>query len=165
MLFKILSFFGSAEISMLIAVIVGIFVFGIRVNKKMPEIMQSFSSTIERVAMIILIMGSGGAFKQIILDTGLGKYIAALMQHSSASPLIMAWGITFLLRLATGTGAVSAITAAGIVGPLVGTFHINPALMVLATAAGSNTLSHLNDAAFWLFKGYFNLSIKDTFKA
>lgn len=164
MLFKILSFFGSAEISMLIAVIVGIYVFGIKLNKKMPEIMQSFSSAIEGVSMIILIMGSGGAFKQIILDTGLGKYITVLMQNSSASPLIMAWAITVLLRLATGTGAVSAITAAGIVGPLVGTFHINPALMVLATAAGSNTLSHLNDAAFWLFKGYFNLSIKDTFK-
>lgn len=162
--FEIITFFGSAEISMLIAVIAAIFVFGINLNKKMPEIMKSFSSAIESVAMIILIIGSGGAFKQIILDSGVGKHIATLMQHSSASPLLMAWVITVILRLSTGAGTVSAITAAGIVGPLIPTFHVNPALMVLATASGSNTLTHVNDAAFWLFKEYFNLSIKDTFR-
>ena len=59
---------------------------------------------------------------------------------------------------------VSAITAVGIVGPLITTFDVNPVLMVLATAAGSNTITHVNDATFWLFKEYFNLSIKDTFK-
>ncbi len=41
---------------------------------------------------------------------------------------------------------------------------VDPALLVLATAAGSNTLTHINDASFWLFKGYFDLSIKDTLK-
>ncbi len=76
----------------------------------------------------------------------------------------MAWFITALIRVATGQGVVSAITAAGIVGPLIGTFDVNPVLMVLATAAGSNTITHVNDASFWLFKEYFNLSIKETFK-
>ncbi len=159
-----INFFGSAEISMLIAVFVAIFVFGLNLNKKMSEVMDSFSSAIQTIAMVIMIVGAGGAFKQVILDTGVGNYIATLMQHSSFSPLIMAWIITVILRLATGAGTVSAITAAGIVGPLIPTFHINPALMVMATAAGSNTLTHVNDASFWLFKEYFNLSIKDTFK-
>lgn len=76
----------------------------------------------------------------------------------------MAWFITVIIRIATGTGVVSAITAAGIVGPLIPTFDVNPVLMVLATAAGSNTITHVNDASFWLFKEYFNLSIKDTFR-
>ncbi|MDM5201177.1 hypothetical protein QUF79_24435 [Fictibacillus enclensis] len=49
-------------------------------------------------------------------------------------------------------------------GPLIPTFNVSPALMVLATAAGSNTITHVNDAAFWLFKEYFNLSIKGIFK-
>lgn len=162
--YEIITFVGSAEISLILAVIVGIFAFGLNINKKMPEIMGSFSSAIESIGMIILIVGAGGAFKQIILDTGAGDYIASMMENSSVSPLIMAWVITALLRLATGAGTVSAITAAGIVGPLITTFDVNPALMVLATAAGSNTITHVNDAAFWLFKEYFNLSIKDTFK-
>jgi high-affinity gluconate transporter len=72
--------------------------------------------------------------------------------------------ITAILRIATGKGVVSAITATGIVGPLMDTFDVNPVLMVLATAAGRNTVTHVNDASFWLFKEYFNLSIKETFK-
>jgi high-affinity gluconate transporter len=164
MLHQIVNFFGSAEISLLLAVLVAIYVFGLRVGRKMPDIMKSFSGAIEGIAMIIFIVGAGGAFKQIILDSGVGDYIAEMMQNTSVSPLIMAWFITALLRIATGTGVVSAITAAGIVGPLIDTFDVNPVLMVLATAAGSNTITHVNDASFWLFKEYFNLSIKETFK-
>ena len=161
---KIINFFGSAEISMILAVLIAIYVFGIKRGRTMNEVMASFSGAIEGIAMIIFIVGSGGAFKQIILDTGIGDFIAGLMQNTSVSPLIMAWLITAILRIATGTGVVSAITAAGIVGPLIHTFDVNPVLMVLATAAGSNTITHVNDASFWLFKEYFNLSIKDTFK-
>ncbi|MDN7246155.1 gluconate:H+ symporter [Planococcus shenhongbingii] len=160
----IVNFFGSAEISMLLAVLVAIYVFGLRRGRKMHEVMDSFSGAISSIAMIILIVGAGGAFKQIILDSGVGDYIATMMQNTSVSPLIMAWVITAILRIATGTGVVSAITAAGIVGPMIDTFDVNPVLMVLATAAGSNTITHVNDASFWLFKEYFNLSIKETFR-
>ncbi|HBX1710561.1 TPA: gluconate transporter, partial [Klebsiella pneumoniae subsp. pneumoniae] len=95
--------------------------------------------------------------------TGIGDTIGMLMSHGNISPYIMAWLITVLIRLATGQGVVSAMTAAGIIsaaildpatGQLVG---VDPALLVLATAAGSNTLTHINDASFWLFKGYFDL--------
>lgn len=161
---QFINFLGSAEISMILAVLIAIYVFGIRLGRTMKEVMNSFSGAIEGIAMIIFIVGSGGAFKQIILDTGIGDLIAGVMQNTTINPLIMAWLITAVIRIATGTGVVSAITAAGIVGPLIHTFDVNPVLMVLATAAGSNTITHVNDASFWLFKEYFNLSIKDTFK-
>ncbi|WP_099360961.1 gluconate:H+ symporter [Fredinandcohnia onubensis] len=161
---EIINFLGSAEISLLVAVLIGIYVFGLRTGRDISTVMDSFSSAIKGIAMIIFIVGSGGAFKQVILDSGVGDYIASMMENTTISPLIMAWFITALLRIATGTGVVSAITAAGIVGPLIDTFDVSPVLMVLATAAGSNTITHVNDASFWLFKEYFGLSIKDTFK-
>lgn len=164
LVYEVLNFLGSAEISLLLAVLVAIYTFGLRVGRSMKEIMESFSKAIESIAMIIFVVGAGGAFKEIILDSGVGDYIASMMENTTISPLIMAWFITALIRIATGTGVVSAITAAGIVGPLIHTFDVNPVLMVLATAAGSNTITHVNDASFWLFKEYFNLSIKDTFK-
>lgn len=164
MVFEIVNFFGSAEISLLLAVLVAVYVFGIRVGRNMNEVMDAFSGAIKGIAMIIFIVGAGGAFKQIILDSGVGDYIAGMMENTAINPLIMAWFITAIIRIATGTGVVSAITAAGIVGPLIDTFDVSPVLMVLATAAGSNTITHVNDASFWLFKEYFNLSIKDTFK-
>jgi high-affinity gluconate transporter len=162
--YQVLNFVGSAEVSLLIAVLISIYVFGIRVGRSMNEVMESFSGAIKGIAMIIFIVGAGGAFKEIIIQAGVGDYIAGMMQNSSISPLIMAWFITALIRIATGQGVVSAITAAGIVGPLMDTFDVNPVLMVLATAAGSNTITHVNDASFWLFKEYFNLTIKETLR-
>ncbi|WP_369118701.1 GntT/GntP/DsdX family permease [Corynebacterium glucuronolyticum] len=120
--------------------------------------------------MVILIIGAGGALKQVIIDSGVGDYIGSLMTATSISPYIMAWAITVLIRLGTGQGVVSAMTAAGIISaalmdPVTGTITaVTPALLVVATATGSNTLTHVNDASFWLFKGYFDLSVKDTLK-
>ena len=104
---QIINFLGSAEISMILAVLVAIYVFGIRQGRTMNDIMKSFSGAIEGIAMIIFIVGSGGAFKQIILDTGIGDLIAGVMQNTSINPLIMAWFITVIIRIATGTGVVS----------------------------------------------------------
>lgn len=164
MVYEIISFISSAEISMLIAVFVAIYVFGIRRGENMSQVMDTFSEGIKDIAMIIFIVGAGGAFKQVILDSGVGDILAGYMQDWNINPLIMAWLITAIMRIITGQGVVSAITAAGIVAPLMDTMDVNPVLLVLATACGSNTITHVNDASFWLFKEYFNISIKDTFK-
>ncbi|AMA01270.1 gluconate permease GntP [Corynebacterium glutamicum] len=166
---SIVNFLGSSVVSVSIAMIAAFYFFAIRPKRGIDWAMDSFEGAIKSIAMVVLIIGAGGALKQIIIDTGIGDYIGSLMSATSLSPYLMAWLITVLIRLATGQGVVSAITAAGIIsgalmdptGTLVG---VNPALLVLATAAGSNTLTHVNDASFWLFKGYFDLSVKDTLK-
>lgn len=162
--YNIVTFFSSAEVSMLIAVLIAMYVFGTKRGQKMEEVMDTFADGIKDIAMIIFIVGAGGAFKQVIIDSGVGETIAAYMQDWNMNPLIMAWLITAIIRIMTGQDVVSAITAAGIVAPLMGTMDVNPVLLVLATACGSNTITHVNDASFWLFKEYFNISIKDIFK-
>ena len=169
-LYSIFNFLGSSQIAMFIAMITAFIFFGKKLNHSMEWVMHSFDNAVKGIAMVVLIIGAGGALKQIIIDTGIGDNIGQLMSTGGVSPYIMAWLITVLIRLATGQGVVSAMTAAGIIGaavidPSTGVMHdVNPALLVLATAAGSNTLTHINDASFWLFKGYFDLSIKDTLK-
>lgn len=166
---SIVNFFGSSVVSVSVAMIAAFYFYAIRPKRGIDWAMENFEGAIKSIAMVVLIIGAGGALKQVIIDTGIGDYIGTLMSASSLSPYLMAWLITVLIRLATGQGVVSAITAAGIIsgalmdptGVLVG---VNPALLVLATAAGSNTLTHVNDASFWLFKGYFDLSVKDTLK-
>ena len=164
------SFIGSSIPAMAIALIVAIYFFGIKQGRSMEWTMGVFESAVKGIAMVVLIIGAGGALKQVIIDSGVGDYIGSLMTATSISPYIMAWAITVLIRLATGQGVVSAMTAAGIISaalmdPVTGTITaVNPALLVVATAAGSNTLTHVNDASFWLFKGYFDLSVKDTLK-
>ncbi|SFD48039.1 gluconate transporter [Clostridium uliginosum] len=162
---KITSFFGDPVIALLISVIVAIFTFGLNRGKKMPEVMQTISESINTVAMIILIIGGGGALKQVLVDSGVDKYIASIMQGSSISPLLLAWLIAAILRVALGSATVAAMTAAGIVAPLIGATGASPELMVIATGAGSLIFSHVNDPGFWIFKEYFNLSITETLKS
>lgn len=145
-------FLGSPNVSLLVAVLVAIYVFGIRAGRKISETSDTISSAIKGISTVVMIIGAGGVFKQVIVDAGVGQHIAAAVAGTSVSPLILAFAITVVIRWATGQGAVSAITAAGIVAPLIPVFNVNPTLLMLATAVGSNTITMPNDAAFWMMK-------------
>lgn len=169
--YGVVNFIGSPIVAISLALVAAFWAFGIRQGRSNEWLMGVFDSAVKAIAGVVLIIGAGGALKQIIIDTGIGDYIGSLMTGTSANPYLMAWLITVLIRLATGQGVVSAMTAAGIIGsavmdPTTGAMAagVNPTLLMLATAAGSNTLTHVNDASFWLFKGYFDLSVKDTLK-
>lgn len=114
--------------------------------------------------MILLIIAGAGALKQILVDSGVSDHIGSLLQNVEMSPLILAWGIAAIIRVCVGSATVAGLTAAGIVLPLIQEGGANPELMVLATGAGSLMFSHVNDGGFWMFKEYFNLSVKDTIK-
>ncbi|MCI1589222.1 MULTISPECIES: gluconate:H+ symporter [Heyndrickxia] len=157
-------FLGNPGVALLISVIIAIFTFGLNRGKKMSEVMQSITDSVSGIAMILLIIGAGGAFKQVLVDSHVDKYIADLMEGSTISPLILTWLIAAILRVVLGSATVAGLTAAGIAAPLVGATHVSPELMVLATGAGSMTFSHVNDAGFWIYKEYFNLSIGKTIK-
>lgn len=170
-LYDVVNFVGSAEIAISIAMILAFWLFGTRRGRPFTWVMDNFDGAVKAIAGVVLIIGAGGALKEVIIDTGIGDYIGQLMTGANANPYIMAWLITVLIRLATGQGVVSAMTAAGIIAaavidPATGAMMngIDPNLLMLATAAGSNTFTHINDASFWLFKGYFDLSVKDTLK-
>ncbi|PPZ29978.1 gluconate transporter, partial [Escherichia coli] len=93
------------------------------------------------------------------------KYIETLMAGSTMSPLLMGWVIAAALRLALGSATVAAMTAGGIVAPLLTITGVSPELMVLAVGSGSVIFSHVNDPGFWLFKEYFNLTIGETIRS
>lgn len=161
---SITDFIGNANVALLISVIVAIFTFGLNLGKKMPEVMQSLSESVSGIGMILLIIAGGGAFKQVLVDSHIDQYISDLMSGSSLSPLLLTWLIAAILRIAVGSATVAGMTAAGIAAPLVAATGVSPELMVLAAGAGSVTFSHVNDAGFWIYKEYFNLSIGKTIK-
>lgn len=113
--------------------------------------------------MMILIIGGGGTFKQVLIDGGVGDTIAKLFEGTEMSPILLAWIVAAVLRIALGSSTVAAISSTGIVLPLLQASDVNVALVVLAIGAGSVILSHVNDAGFWMFKEYFGLTVKETF--
>ena len=161
-LWKVAEIAGNPSIAMLIAVLAAIYFLGIKNGKKMPELMESITTGVSGITMVLLIIAGAGAFKQVLIESGVSDYIAGLMKESGMSPLFLAWLIAAVVRVCVGSATVAGLTSAGIVVPLVEDPGVSPELMVLAIGSGSLMLSHVNDGGFWLFKEYFNLSIKET---
>jgi Gnt-I system high-affinity gluconate transporter len=156
-------FIGDSTIALLVAVLLAFYAFGIRKNIPMEKLMKWLSDGISGIAMILLIITAGGVFKQVLQDSGTGDYIASFSSKWQMPPLIFAWVITALLRVTIGSATVAGITAAGIVAPLVTSGVASPELMVLAVGSGSVFGSHINDSGFWMYKEFFQLTLKQTF--
>jgi Gnt-I system high-affinity gluconate transporter len=159
---KILEFIGNPAIAMLISVLVAIYTLGLAQGKKMKELMDSVAKGVTGITMVLLIIGGAGALKQVLVDSGVSEYIGELMKGSTISPLILAWLIASVIRVCVGSATVAGMTAGGIMLPVISSTGANPELMVIAIGAGSLMLSHVNDGGFWLFKEYFNLTVKET---
>ncbi|MDR7210990.1 gluconate:H+ symporter [Flavobacterium piscis] len=157
-------FIGNPTTSMLIAVLFAVLSLGIFRGRKMQDIMDKSGSAMSAATMIILIIGAGGAFKQVLIDSGMGSDLSIFFEKSSLSPLVLGWLIATIIRIALGSATVAGLTAAGIVQPLVIASGVSPELMVLSIGAGSLMCSHVNDTGFWMFKEYFGISVSDTFK-
>ena len=160
---KILAFLGDANIALLLAVLVALWYFGLHSGRKMQDVMKWLNEGISGISVILLIITAGGVFKQVLTDSGTAEHISSLSVQWDLPVLVFAWLVTALLRVTLGSATVAGITASGIVAPLLATTHVSPELLVLAVGAGSVFMSHVNDTAFWMFKEFFNLSIKQTF--
>ncbi|MCH1626034.1 GntP family permease [Fredinandcohnia quinoae] len=156
-------FIGEAGTSILISLLVAVYTMGLARKIPIKTVMDSCTTAITHIGMMLLIIGGGGAFKQVLIDGGVGDYVAELFEGTSLSPILLAWIIAAILRISLGSATVSALTTAGLVIPMLGQTDVNLALVVLATGAGSLIASHVNDAGFWMFKEYFGLSMKETF--
>jgi len=156
---SIFNFLSNPTAALLISIIITALVQQTNIEKAMASCTEGVKS----IAMIILIIAAGGAFKQILIDSGMGETVKNLTGNLNLSPLFLAWLITASLRVTLGSATVAAVTASGMVLPLIGP-NASPELMVLSVGAGSLMFSHVNDTGFWMFKEYFNLSLKETFR-
>jgi Gnt-I system high-affinity gluconate transporter len=159
----IILFIGNSTIALLIAVLIATWYFGARQGRTTETITKWLSDAVAGIAIILLIITAGGVFKEVLLDSGTATYISSLSKEWQMPPLVFAWVVTALIRVAVGSASVASITAAGIVSPLLATSNVSPELMALAVGTGSVFGSHVNDSGFWLFKEFFGLSLKQTF--
>ncbi|GAB2464668.1 idonate transporter [Hymenobacter qilianensis] len=161
----VLAFVADPGVVMLLSVLVATFSLGRGQGKSMPEIMETYGAAIRDVALLLLIIGGAGALKEVLMASGAGTVIAAGLQGTGLPPLLLGWLIAGLIRVCLGSATVAGLTAAGVMLPTMTQVAVNPNLMVLAIGAGSLLFSHVNDSGFWLFKEYFNLSVRDTLRS
>jgi Gnt-I system high-affinity gluconate transporter len=150
---------------MLVAIIVATYVLGIRMGKKIEEVMNVYGEAVKDVAMILLIIAGAGTLKEILLVSGVSKEIANYLGGLPIHPLVLGWMMAAIIRVCLGSATIAGLTAAGMIYPLVASGSVNANLMVLSIGAGSLMFSHVNDTGFWLFKEYFNLTVKETLRS
>jgi Gnt-I system high-affinity gluconate transporter len=160
----IMSFIGSSEMALLIGLLISMWLLGPRIGRPLKDVMKSCSDAVKPMAMIILVIGAGGAFKQVLVDGGIADYIKDITGDWAMSPIILAWLIAAILRIALGSATVAVMTAAGVVLPIAQASGIPMELMVLAVSSGSVAFSHVTDPGFWMFKEFLNLSVTDAIK-
>jgi Gnt-I system high-affinity gluconate transporter len=158
-------FISDPAIVMLISLTIATLTLGMNTGMQMKRIMDIYGEAVKDISMLLLIMSGAGALKQVLIDSGMSKEIATALDGLDVHPLILGWFIACVIRVCVGSATVAGLTAAGIILPMLSRPDVDPNLMVLSIGAGSLMFSHVNDAGFWLYKEYFNLSIKDTIRS
>lgn len=161
----LVNFIADPGVVMLVSLLYATYSLGLSRKTQMVKLMDTYTIATKDVSMILLIVAGAGALKQIFTDTGVSQTIAEGLKTWEMHPLILAWLITAVIRVCVGSATVAGLTTAGIIAPLVTTMNVDPNLLVLSIGAGSLMFSHFNDGGFWMFKEYFNVSIKDTLKS
>jgi Gnt-I system high-affinity gluconate transporter len=161
---ELLSPFKDTTVVMLLAVLLAAYTLGVRQGRRMAEVMDIYGEGVKDIAGIVLIIAGAGALKQVLVESGFSNSLAVSLQQLPVPPLVLAWLVATVIRIAVGSATVAGLTAAGLVAPMAGLGVVDPNLLVLAIGAGSLMCSRVNDSGFWMFKAYFNLSLRDTFR-
>ncbi len=162
-LHSLIGFLAAPSVVLIIAITYATFSLGISQGKSMVKLMAFYADAIKDIASILLIIAGSGALKQVLTDTGINNQFAAVLQNLHIQPLVLGWIIAATIRICIGSATVAGLTTVGFILPIMTAAGTNPNLMVLSVGAGSLAFSHVNDSGFWLFKEYFNLSVKNTF--
>jgi len=162
---NLMEFLSEPNVAMALTIAIATYTLGLHQKKKLSQVMKVYGDAIKDIAMILLIISGAGMLKQILVDSGVSQELASLLGTWQLPPLVLAWIVTAGLRLALGSATIAGLTAAGILYPLTQGTQVDPNLLVLSIGVGSLFCSHVNDTAFWLFKEYFGLSMRDTFRS
>lgn len=158
-------FVGYPPIALLSAAALALVVLGVRLGFRPADLMQQTTGALNSVGSLVLIIGASGAFKQIVVDSGVGSSIVDLVLRTSISPLLMAYLIAAILRITFGSTTAAIATAGGIVAPIALSFpHIDRSLFVMAVGTGGSIFAYVNDGAFWMVKVYCGMTVSQTLK-
>ncbi|GAB3455660.1 SLC13 family permease [Streptomonospora sediminis] len=162
-----IAFFGDPVLALFVGLL-GAYLLSRRVmgNARTNEALNEGLNT---TGQILLVTGVGGSLGAIIGETALEDVLAGLFSAESGTPAIvavlLAWLIAAVLHLAIGSISVAAITAAGILAPIMGGLELPPEVLGLAIGAGALFALHVNSNFFWMFQSLLGVSTQGALKA
>lgn len=163
----VLIFFGNPAIALTVAVVLSMWLLGIRRGMTAQDLSDLSSASLKPVGMILLVVGAGAFFGAVLSATGVGAAVAETLSAAGLPLILAAYVIACGMRVAQGSATVAIVTTGGILAPeLTSGDYSQPqlALIAIAISSGSIIASHVNDGGFWIISKYFNMSVKDTLK-
>lgn len=167
-LIQMLQFIGHPFSALTIATLIAAYFLGFKKGFTGKEVLSFTDKALAPAGLIILVTGAGGVFKQILIDSGVGAALAETLLAYDIIPIILAYVLAVVIRVTQGSATVAMITSAGMMAPVLSELSLNgpeAALIVIAIAAGSSILSHVNDSGFWLVNKYLGLTEKETLQS
>jgi GntP family gluconate:H+ symporter len=141
-----------------VALIVAMFIAAALLLRQKPlgfaGLARVFESAIVSAGVIILITAAGGAFGAMIRLIGIGEAIRAEVGTGATGTvlLLLAFGISALMKIAQGSTTVAVIAASaimfGVIDGLALPYH--PIYLFLAIGFGGMVFSWMNDSGFWI---------------
>jgi GntP family gluconate:H+ symporter len=159
-----LTFVGEPVVAMLAGLLFALGVTALGTGRSGEEVRASLTDSLKSIAAILLIIGGGGAFKQVLQDSGIGDAIASAAKGAHLNVIVLGWLIALLLSLTTGSATVGIVSATGIIAPMVSGGGLEASLLVVAIGAGSLGLNYVNHAGFWLVKESFGMDLTQATK-
>ena len=164
---EVIRFLGHPFVALTIATILALIIGHTKCDLSSEALLNIANKGLEPAGVVILITGAGGAFKQVLIDSGVGQMLASVFVEAQFSVFILGFLIAAITRVAQGSATVAMITGAGLMAPIL---ELQPmsapslGLLVIAISSGATILSHVNDSGFWLVSRYLGMSEKDTLK-
>jgi GntP family gluconate:H+ symporter len=161
---ELLQLLGNTPVALLVSLLVAIGVLGRRTGS-LSDTMDVLDRSLGPICSIILITGAGGMFGGVLRTSGIGDALTSSLSDLGLPLLLQAFLIATALRVAQGSATVALTTTAGLIaGQAGGLGNVELTLLVVAIAAGSTVLSHVNDSGFWLVSRFFGMDEKTTLK-
>ena len=163
-----LAFIGHPFVSLTLATLMALYFLGVERGVGKDELFKISAASLGPAGSIILITGAGGVLKQMLITTGIGDLIGQSMESASISVVVLAYVVAVLVRIMQGSATVAMLTAAGIVAAIIPDMDLSmldKTMVMMAIAAGSIVLSHVNDSGFWLVNRYLNQSVQQTLRS
>ena len=101
-------------------------------------------------AMIIMVVGLGGALSQILRQTPAVDAIAKGMESTGLPTIFLPFVLGVVGNMITGSTTVGVITAASIVSPMMDRLGLSPEATMLSASAGGIITKYVNSSYFWV---------------
>lgn len=154
-------------LAILVACLVAIYGLAMRQGMPKDKVMEICGHALQPAGIILLVIGAGGVFKQVLVDSGVGPALGEALTGMGLPIAITCFVLAAAVRIIQGSATVACLTAVGLVMPVIEQLNFSGAQMAalsICIAGGSIVVSHVNDAGFWLFGKFTGATEAQTLK-